>query len=520
MSKDKWNDDFSSTTVRKWPASIRTRDARVLRRRRCRTILILTLSTLAGVACRDTRSVAGIAAPTTAIHALSHEDSLRRGYFAPTAATTSLADESCADCTAVVSVDPSWDQGYGQPSSISVALSGPVGFVRVSGYGSIQCSSGQYGTLIGYDSADVEIGRVNMQLRDPADCSPPDMPDDVTYGAAADLLTTRPMARVVITPMSPLEYYVLGECCGRAYAHYGIMTGKGNLGAINLTCSDPVIRGGTASCTASAADPTQPLVVTGWSYTSVDGDHVDRHQNTSSVTWQGRLAADGEVVVAGTVGGIQGQATPRQVAVIARDWQGRVPLKDHAIVSPSTLDSRPTEFHAQLGRTTLTLPLNMATMAQWSVTINDNGPNQGFLYLSDFPVTTTTRPQVNTNALNDTSGFYRVQESRQRTVGGVTYCARSFVLGIIPMIQAHEGYDPASQPNSHAGIFRHHVDSVAYRALESAAGLSDGPAVTSRVTSVFNEASNDSEAMDNDSRNNLNNVTVPCSFKYDYSKLK
>jgi hypothetical protein len=242
--------------------------------------------------------------------------------------------------------------------------------------------------------------------------------------------------------------------------------------------------------------------------------------NPTDVSWSGTLATDGGIVVAGKVGGIAGQSSPQHVSVIARDWQSKKTLKDHQIVSPSTLSPRPTGFEGQLGNTSLTLPVNVMSMNQWSATIADNGPNDGFRYLTDLPVTTTTRPQANTNALNATSDFYKIQETRQRTIKGVTYCAQSFVLGIIPLVQAHEGYDPDNQPNSHAGIYRRHVDSVSVRIFEAAVGPSTGDEVTPRANAVFNEASADAAAMDHDSRNNLTNLTVPCSFHYDYSGLK
>jgi len=324
------------------------------------------------------------------------------------------------------------------------------------------------------------------------------------------------MARVVLTPMSPLEFPVFDQI-GHASAVYGWTMGKGNLGAINLVCSGPVIRGGNVSCTASAADQSQALTVTGWSFTSSDGIRVDRALNPTDVTWSGALATDGDIVVAGKVGGISGQSQPQHVSVIPRDWQGKVALKDHQIISPSTMTSRPDSFSV-LGNTEMTLPLRDAmSSSQWSVNISDEGPNNGFLYLTDVPVISTTRPQANTNALNDTSSFYRIQESRARTIKNVPYCAKSTVLSIIPDVKAHEGYDPATQPNSHSGIFRRHVDSVAALAFEPLVNPPDGSALTTRITSVLTEAGSDSRAMDHDSRNTL---TMSCYFHFDYSGLR
>lgn len=470
-----------------------------------------------GSACEDARTGPRLIEPTVPGRALSHEDSLRRGDFSPRLQASLSATACDIDCPQFLGADPGLYQGYGQPAPITLTFSGPVGFVRIDGRGAIQCSSGQYGSLIGYDSAGIELGRVDLHLTEPSDCSPPEAPDDVTYGATADLITTRPVARAIITPMSPLEFLVYNEFQGYAQANYGVLVGRGNLGKINLTCSDTVGRGDVTSCTAAPADPTQTLAVTGWSFTTLDGYRVDRQIGQDSKTWQGRLVVDGDVTVTGTVGGVGSGPTSARVAVRARNWAGRVTLKDHAIVSPSTMPARPTAFDGQFGVTALALPVNGATMSQWSVTILDEGPNNGFFYLTDLPVTVETRPQVNTNALNGTSDFYRIQEARQKTIGGITYCAQSYVLGIIPTIQAHEGYDPPSQPLSHAGIYRRHVDSVAYRVFEAVAGPSDQSLFSSTVDAVHTEAAADSRLMDHDSRNNIHML---CTFRYDYSRLK
>jgi len=155
------------------------------------------------------------------------------------------------------------------------------------------------------------------------------------------------------------------------------------------------------------------------------------------------------------------------------------------------------------------------------VNISDNGMNDGFTYFNDVPVITITYPQVNTNALNDTSGFYKIQEKTQKTRGGVTYCGRSSVTGIIPLVERHEGYQPdlESQKYSHAAIFRHHVDSLAFRVFEPIAGPFDSPLADQQRAALFEEAYNDSKAMDTDSRNYINSVTLPCTFKFDYSGL-
>lgn len=289
---------------------------------------------------------------------------------------------------------------------------------------------------------------------------------------------------------------------------------------LKLTCSQGTVRGQIVSCTVKATDTTQSVVTTGWSFTSTDGSRVDREPAwVAQPTWSGRLVLGGRIAVAATVGG-EPWETSAPVTIAPRDWTGRVSMKDHLVISPSALNARPTGFEGQLGSTVLTLP-SSPDVGRWLGTIESDAdePNRGFTYLLDVPITSTTRPDVNTNALAVNSDFYKIQETRAKTIGGIAFCGQSFVTGIIPLVQAHEGTDPSTQPNSHAGIFRRHVDSLAATRFEPVAG----PASTSFEglrSALFTEASQDAAAMDNDSRNNLTSVTVPCQFRYDYSRLK
>ena len=130
------------------------------------------------------------------------------------------------------------------------------------------------------------------------------------------------------------------------------------------------------------------------------------------------------------------------------------------------------------------------------------------------PVVTTTVVDVNTNALAIGTPFYNLQEKHQRTIKGVTYCAQSFVITLVPLVDAHEGTTPGAFPNSHAGIFRHHVDSVAGPRFEPIAGPGTSLSFDAVRNAIFTEAADDDSAMDHDSRNNLNNVTVPCQFHF------
>jgi hypothetical protein len=419
-----------------------------------------------------------------------------------------------------VSVDPSNFQGYTQPAPITITLAGPVGSVSVTGQGAIKCSGATYGTIVGYDSTGAELGRVDLSLIDPADCSPPDNPDDVTFGASGTLVTLQPMTRAVILPMSPLEFPVF-DLTGHASATYSISVDLTNAAAIKLTCSGPVQRGAGISCTAATVDPSKSLTVTAWSFTDMVGHTLDGPTGTPPNPWSGTLVTNGNVSVQATVDGAQASASAT-VNATPRNWTGKLTLKNHSVVTPDTLSSRPTGIEGT-GNTDLSLPLDPG-VARWLQVISDGGPNNGFAYLLDLPPVTTSRSQIASNAMNDTSGFYRIQETRTKVISGVTYCGKSVVTGVLPgLTTEHEGAvaNPDQYPNSHPGIFRHHVDSVAYARFEPILSFGSEDNVTPANAAILSEAAADSKAMDTDFRNYVNNVSLGCqTFHFDYSKLK
>ena len=186
------------------------------------------LTALAG-ACSDSRTIARPTSPTAPRRSITHDDSLRLGYFAarPFAAPADpICSPSDPSCPQVVSADPGYFQGFDQPSAITLQLSGLVGSISVTGNGAIECDGGTYGTIVGYDSAGVELGRQDLSLIDPSDCSPPDNPDNVTFGAQGVLLTPRAMLRAVILPMTPLSFPVF-DLTGHASATYTVNVGIG-----------------------------------------------------------------------------------------------------------------------------------------------------------------------------------------------------------------------------------------------------------------------------------------------------
>ena len=127
---------------------------------------------------------------------------------------------------------------------------------------------------------------------------------------------------------------------------------------------------------------------------------------------------------------------------------------------------------------------------------------------------------MNTNAITDTSAFYRVQGNRRKKIGGVWFCPKSLVTGnLFSLVQAHEGAvpDPSVFPNSHPGIYRRHVDSLAYLQFENVVGFGAEDRVSPIRASLHASASSDAAAMDTDSRNNITSVSLGCdTFRFAY----
>jgi hypothetical protein len=87
----------------------------------------------------------------------------------------------------------------------------------------------------------------------------------------------------------------------------------------------------------------------------------------------------------------------------------------------------------------------------------------------------------------------------------------------VPDVEAHEGTDPANQPNSHVGIYLAHVQDVAGPRVESLVAQGFNLDLTETRSGIQAEAFADSKAMDNDDRNTFE---LPCVFWYDYSRLQ
>ena len=210
-----------------------------------RSILAATLLTglLFSAGCRDAVSPDSIAdSPSTGFRTFTRNDSLAHGYLAPRRALRSIVptraalELSASEAMGVASVTPGYSVGAIQPQAITIGLVGPVGSLSVIGNGAIECS-GNYGQLIAYDANGNMLAAAPLELIDPTDCSPPWLPDNITYGAKGTVtVAVGIIARVEITPFSPL--YLPGGY--NAIQTYDVTLAEGTVAPCDST-GDPIL---------------------------------------------------------------------------------------------------------------------------------------------------------------------------------------------------------------------------------------------------------------------------------------
>jgi hypothetical protein len=281
--------------------------------------------------------------------------------------------------------------------------------------------------------------------------------------------------------------------------------------SIDVVCTPGApVRGAEISCEASASGGGA-LTITDWRFISASGEMVVREQQVGMTTWSGQLVADGVVEVTGTVDG-QAASGSAAVSVTPRDWTNKAVPSEHSAPGQGPLDPHPTRMEGQLGKSELGLQRRQGVENPHVELVGDGGPNDGFFYLTDVPFYTQTLAYVNYDALQSGSDFFNLQYAQDTTIGGVRWCGQPFVTGVVPLIEAHEGVTPASQPNSHIGIFARHVQDVTGPQVEPIVGF--GFDLEPPRAGIYAEAFADSWAMDYDARNNLNPTTLPCRFRY------
>jgi hypothetical protein len=386
---------------------------------------------------------------------------------------------SCgATSYAIVPYVPGWvfccfqsDAGTGASNPITITFSEPVSSITIT----IQDPTWAGNTMTAYGPTGQVVGSVGFAFS-----GVPGVNLSDTKSISGSI------SSVILTPAD--EDYV---------AYSGLFMESIQL---NVTCdSTSVVRGGAISCTAAPPTPGT-LAIIGWSFTSTGGQRIERQVNPTSPTWSGTMALSGTIAAEGTVDGVNGTGSAT-VHVTSRTWTDST-LKSHMVLTPTTLSARPASM-AGLGNFAGTLPLD-PDINRWLATIGDHGPNHDFSYLIGLPPITTTASQVNTNAINGDSIFYQVQEPKRKKIGQLWYCPKSVVTGVLfSLVEKHEGAvsTPETFPNSHAAIFRAHVDSVAQKRYEPLVGFGGEDIVGPVSTAIRIEATNESAAMDTSSRN-------------------
>jgi hypothetical protein len=155
-----------------------------------------------------------------------------------------------------------------------------------------------------------------------------------------------------------------------------------------LTVSpNPVQRGGTGTFTITGAPGA---TISNWAFAPTGYSTVTRTVDTGSSTWSGVIVVPGTASVHVVLGGT-GYDLSAAISITARDWAWTsLAPAEVANGTFATLPSPPVANGA-LGKSQVHLGYNFTTL-----TINDNGPNQGFQYVT---------------AVSDNSSYYRYEIS-------------------------------------------------------------------------------------------------------------
>jgi len=406
--------------------------------------------------------------PTVALHGLTHDDSVAAGYFLPrTTAFVAAADVTCDPdgCPQLVSADPaSLFQGFNQPGPVTLQFSGPVGSVTVVGSGAIECDAGQYGILVGYDSTGVELGRTSLHLIDPADCSPESNPDDVTFGAAATLVSSTTIARAVILPMSPLVFPVLGQCCGHASATYSVsFASLPPAPKLSVNCPSSAVRGDAIACNISVTPATLAFTITG----------INAQVFADGAFTALAIAPPPSAISAGQVYKLEGPAIASTTltvdATVTVQGQARSLTKDVSF----SVTARPTESADYImtlspeasgpGRTQKyptvfsgggALGLYARQPPDWSqvsISTAGEGPNKGLSYINSIPGIPASLIYL-TFAIFPGDPWYTAHPTNPGPLNslGLKICTQSQIDNLRLQVERHEGITMAT--NSHFGI--------------------------------------------------------------------
>jgi hypothetical protein len=362
-------------------------------------------------ACSDSRRSDPVSL-THGVQTVTWQDSINRGLVrARPDAAAAVGVEVGSAAASIVSLTPSNRIGFDQPSTIVGIPSGPLWKVVVTGSGAVECS-GNYGTLIGYDATGAVVGTAPLSEIDVSDCSPPERPDNVTYGLTATLIVTPgTIVKFEISPFSPLSGPVLEPdngtyVPGNFYQNYDIVIG-GVVPRISVICTPATItRAAAVSCVASATGGT--LAITGWTFTATDPLVGNVTVSRTSATWAGPAVASGAVTVDGKVGGASAESDTGRITVTARPGWTWSAAKSTGDATPGTLECRSDRHYAtgnygwatadssckNMGLLIWPDPEGKSSKRGYTIGAVPSGPNAGLWYVTNDKTGMHIRAQV------------------------------------------------------------------------------------------------------------------------------
>jgi hypothetical protein len=232
--------------------------------------------------------------------------------------------------------------------------------------------------------------------------------------------------------------------------------------SIVVNCTpNPVVRGGTITCTATTSGSSQPTV-TDWRFKSASL-LSDITETTSATQWQGPLVTPGFVIVNGTINGA-GKSDTVAVTVTPRNWSADTVdylfLPNEPI--PGPLMDPPTRI-GDLGAAHHSY--DISTFQGSQIGRVTSGPNANVLYWLRPPGRVRTAIWIRTDLLVVNSWFYNKQH------GGGQWCPASAVPGLLPHAHSHEG--TSIQAGSHARVYHDSAQARVPGAAEAMVVLSD-----------------------------------------------
>jgi hypothetical protein len=175
-----------------------------------------------------------------------------------------------------------------------------------------------------------------------------------------------------------------------------------------LSCTAQVAHLGTATCWVSAPPEEDPtFAITDWVFRSDDGTVVVQASPPYETVWDGKMVVSGTVEVQGVyLGGMLWQSDYITVTRRSWSWSGSIGGQQ---ASPGVIDAcvgtsaglTTGQSCTAVQRTVLFTPA--ASGGYSTATVNDDGPNDGVIYVTNPTVTMQLRSQINKKWRSDGS---------------------------------------------------------------------------------------------------------------------